>query len=89
MFTRTIDQDNGVLLNAAREGLGYEIESEVIDMEPFYFEGINVEKKMNLKKTIRQLMSIMRQKRLSSYWLSAVLPSSCQARILLMKMMMN
>lgn len=41
---RTIDQDNGVLLNAAREGLGYEIESEVIDMEPFYFEGINVEK---------------------------------------------
>ena len=44
MFTWTIDQDNGVLLNAAREGLGYEIESEVIDMEPFYFEGINVEK---------------------------------------------
>ena len=40
----TIDQDNGVLLNAAREGLGYEIESEVIDMDPFYFEGINVEK---------------------------------------------
>ena len=44
MFTWTIDQDNGVLLNAAREGLGYEIESEVIDMDPFYFEGINVEK---------------------------------------------
>ncbi|HCD8029249.1 TPA: chitinase [Klebsiella aerogenes] len=44
MFTWTIDQDNGVLLNAAREGLGYEIESEVIEMEPFYFEGINVEK---------------------------------------------
>lgn len=40
----TIDQDNGVLVNAVREGLGYEIESEVIDMEPFYFEGINVEK---------------------------------------------
>lgn len=36
--------DNGVLVNAVREGLGYEIESEVIDMEPFYFEGINVEK---------------------------------------------
>ncbi|EKY1890973.1 chitinase [Salmonella enterica subsp. arizonae serovar 35:z4,z32:-] len=44
VFTWTVDQDNGVLVNAAREGLGYEIESEVIDMEPFYFEGINVEK---------------------------------------------
>ncbi|WEJ89204.1 MAG: glycosyl hydrolase family 18 protein [Klebsiella huaxiensis] len=43
MFTWTIDQDNGVLVNAAREGLGYEISSEVVDMEPFYFEGINVE----------------------------------------------
>lgn len=43
MFTWTIDQDNGVLVNAAREGLGYEIASEVIDMDPFYFEGINVE----------------------------------------------
>ncbi|EFT4327048.1 chitinase [Salmonella enterica] len=43
VFTWTIDQDNGVLVNAVREGLGYEIESEVIDMEPFYFEGINVE----------------------------------------------
>ncbi|HGI7019875.1 TPA: glycosyl hydrolase family 18 protein [Klebsiella aerogenes] len=44
VFTWTIDQDNGVLVNAAREGLGYEIESETIDMDPFYFEGINVEK---------------------------------------------
>lgn len=44
LFTWTIDQDNGVLVNAAREGLGYEISKEVIDMEPFYFEGINVEK---------------------------------------------
>jgi len=43
LFTWTIDQDNGVLVNAAREGLGYEMASEVIDMEPFYFEGINVE----------------------------------------------
>ncbi|BBV32409.1 glycosyl hydrolase family 18 protein [Citrobacter cronae] len=43
LFTWTIDQDNGVLLNAAREGLGYEITKEVVDMEPFYFEGINVE----------------------------------------------
>lgn len=44
VFTWTIDQDNGVLVNAVREGLGYEIASEIIDMEPFYFEGINVEK---------------------------------------------
>lgn len=44
LFTWTIDQDRGVLVNAAREGLGYEISKEVIDMEPFYFEGINVEK---------------------------------------------
>ncbi|MBA7846021.1 chitinase [Klebsiella sp. RHBSTW-00484] len=43
MFTWTIDQDNGVLVNAAREGLGYEISSQVVDMAPFYFEGINVE----------------------------------------------
>ncbi|WP_270494250.1 glycosyl hydrolase family 18 protein [Klebsiella michiganensis] len=43
LFTWTIDQDNGVLVNAAREGLGYEMASEVIDMEPFYFEGINVD----------------------------------------------
>ncbi len=45
VFTWTVDQDNGVLVNAAREGLGYEISKEVIDMEPFYFEGINVEEK--------------------------------------------
>ncbi|KNC06511.1 chitinase [Klebsiella sp. RIT-PI-d] len=45
VFTWTIDQDNGVLVNAAREGLGYEIIKEVIDMDPFYFEGINVEPK--------------------------------------------
>ncbi|WP_031518664.1 glycosyl hydrolase family 18 protein [Siccibacter colletis] len=42
LFTWTIDQDNGVLVNAAREGLGYEIATQVIDMKPFYFEGINV-----------------------------------------------
>ena len=45
VFTWTVDQDNGVLVNAVREGLGYEISKEVIDMEPFYFEGINVEEK--------------------------------------------
>ncbi len=42
LFTWTIDQDNGVLVNAAREGLGYEIDTQTIDMKPFYFEGINV-----------------------------------------------
>ncbi|MDU4436868.1 MAG: chitinase, partial [Pluralibacter gergoviae] len=45
VFTWTVDQDNGVLVNAAREGLGYELSKKVIDMEPFYFEGINVEEK--------------------------------------------
>lgn len=43
LFTWTIDQDNGVLINAAREGLGYQMSKEVINMEPFYFEGINVD----------------------------------------------
>ncbi len=43
VFTWTIDQDNGVLVNAAREGLGCEIETSVIDMKPFYFKGINVD----------------------------------------------
>ncbi|MDX6021535.1 glycosyl hydrolase family 18 protein [Scandinavium sp. V105_16] len=42
LFTWTIDQDNGVLLNAAREGLGYELQTQKVDMKPFYFEGINV-----------------------------------------------
>nr|WP_157135331.1 glycosyl hydrolase family 18 protein [Serratia sp. M24T3] len=45
LFTWTIDQDNGVLVNAAREGLGCEIETQVIDMKHFYFEGINVKPK--------------------------------------------
>lgn len=44
VFIWIIDQDNGVLVNVVCEGLGYEIEFEVIDMELFYFEGINVEK---------------------------------------------
>lgn len=43
LFTWTIDMDNGVLLNAAREGLGAPIQNEVIDMDPLYFEGINTE----------------------------------------------
>lgn len=42
VFTWTVDHDNGVLVNAVREGLGYEISKQVIDMEPFYFEGINI-----------------------------------------------
>ena len=42
LFTWTIDQDNGVLVNAAREGLGYELESQIVEMSPFYFEGINI-----------------------------------------------
>ncbi|KFD25448.1 glycosyl hydrolase family 18 protein [Yokenella regensburgei] len=40
LFTWTIDQDNGVLLNAAREGLGYEVQTQVVDMAPFYFSGM-------------------------------------------------
>ena len=43
LFTWTIDMDNGVLLNAAREGLGAVATQEVVDMEPFYFSGINVD----------------------------------------------
>ncbi|WP_369788659.1 glycosyl hydrolase family 18 protein [Rouxiella sp. WC2420] len=45
IFTWTIDQDNGLLVNAAREGMGCKIETQVIDMKPFYFEGINVDAK--------------------------------------------
>ncbi|SCB73775.1 glycosyl hydrolase family 18 protein [Kosakonia oryziphila] len=42
LFTWTIEQDNGVLVNAAREGMGCPIVKQVIDMAPFYFEGENV-----------------------------------------------
>jgi chitinase len=43
LFTWTIDMDNGVLLNAAREGLGAKPQPPVtVDMEPFYFKGENV-----------------------------------------------
>lgn len=44
LFTWTVDQDNGVLVNAAREGLGYNLVQKTIDMSPFYFKGINVDK---------------------------------------------
>jgi len=43
LFTWTIDMDNGVLVNAAREGLGAPVQTRVVDMEPFYFSGINVQ----------------------------------------------
>ena len=42
-FLWTIDMDAGVLVNAAREGLGNEIAKQTIDMSPFYFKGINVQ----------------------------------------------
>ncbi|MFI3311009.1 glycoside hydrolase family 18 protein [Ewingella allii] len=41
VFTWTADQDNGLLVNAAREGLGSPIITQKIDMSPFYFKGIN------------------------------------------------
>lgn len=40
VFAWEADQDNGLLINAAREGLGYEIDQQMIDMQPFYFKGI-------------------------------------------------
>jgi chitinase len=43
LFTWTIEMDNGVLANAAREGLGNTLSSQAIDMSPFYFYGINVD----------------------------------------------
>ncbi|RSK90952.1 chitinase [Pandoraea apista] len=39
LFTWTIDQDNGVLANAAHEGLGQTTTVSNIDMTPFYFSG--------------------------------------------------
>ncbi|EGC39145.1 hypothetical protein DICPUDRAFT_96643 [Dictyostelium purpureum] len=40
LFTWTIDQDHGLLLNAAREGLGNEIIEKEVDMSNYYFSGI-------------------------------------------------
>uniref|UniRef100_UPI001F35D43D glycosyl hydrolase family 18 protein n=1 Tax=Yersinia alsatica TaxID=2890317 RepID=UPI001F35D43D len=42
IFTWTADQDQGLLVNAAREGLDCPIVKQHIDMSPFYFKGINV-----------------------------------------------
>ncbi|MFD0707583.1 glycoside hydrolase family 18 protein [Photorhabdus akhurstii] len=39
LFIWTGDQDNGLLTNAAHEGLGRKAIKEVIKMDPFYFEG--------------------------------------------------
>jgi GH18 family chitinase len=42
LFTWTIDQDNGLLVNSAREGMGCACIDQVIDMQPFYFTGENI-----------------------------------------------
>ncbi|TDB54414.1 glycoside hydrolase family 18 protein [Photorhabdus luminescens] len=39
LFIWSGDQDNGLLTNAAHEGLGRKAVKKVIDMEPFYFDG--------------------------------------------------
>ncbi|NHB95610.1 glycoside hydrolase family 18 protein [Photorhabdus stackebrandtii] len=39
LFIWTGDQDNGLLTNAAHEGLGRKAIKKVIEMKPFYFEG--------------------------------------------------
>lgn len=36
LFAWTVDSDNGLLANAANEGLGNEVEKKTIDMRPFY-----------------------------------------------------
>jgi GH18 family chitinase len=41
VFTWTADQDKGVLVNAAREGAGYTLTTQKIDMSGFYFCGEN------------------------------------------------
>jgi GH18 family chitinase len=42
VFTWTIDMDNGLLVNAVREGLGCNVTTQVVNMQPYYFKGINV-----------------------------------------------
>ncbi len=39
MFIWMGDHDNGLLTNAAREGLGCKVKEQVIDMSPFYYKG--------------------------------------------------
>ncbi|STQ91437.1 glycosyl hydrolase family 18 protein [Iodobacter fluviatilis] len=40
LFVWTGDGDNGLLTNAAREGLGCKVQQQIIDMTSFYFSGI-------------------------------------------------
>lgn len=40
MFIWMGDHDNGLLTNAAREGLGSRIKQQVVDMAPFYYKGV-------------------------------------------------
>lgn len=42
MFVWTIDIDNGLLANAARDGCGYHTTTETINMDQFYFCGSNI-----------------------------------------------
>jgi chitinase len=39
MFIWMGDHDNGLLTNAAREGLGCKVKQSVVDMTPFYYKG--------------------------------------------------
>lgn len=41
LFTWTADMDNGLLVNAAREGLGFTVKNQKVDMAQFYFKGVN------------------------------------------------
>ncbi|WAN69133.1 glycosyl hydrolase family 18 protein [Moorena producens JHB] len=43
IFTWTIDQNAGLLVNAAREGAGYELTDQIVYMTDFYFCGKNIE----------------------------------------------
>ena len=43
LFIWSADQDNGLLTNAACEGLGRTATTTVIEMEPFYFKGLTEE----------------------------------------------
>lgn len=44
IFTWTIDQDAGLLANAAREGAGYQLIDSTINMDDFYFCGQNIDR---------------------------------------------
>ncbi|QTL38606.1 chitinase [Xenorhabdus budapestensis] len=42
LFIWSGDQDNGLLTNAAHEGLGRKVKHQIIDMSPFYFDDDNL-----------------------------------------------